>query len=75
MRFFVFSGDNFYPSGGAFDLVEKCAFREVAIRLACRHLGIDSSRWAHVYDTETNKVIWKDGEDLICGTSDESAGT
>lgn len=55
-RYLVFSGEHYYPSGGANDF--QLAFDNLSDAKAfCRGIELDDNRWANILDTqELNKV-------------------
>ena len=61
-RFLLFSGDVHYPVGGADDLVAD--YDTLAEALAVEYALGDGSEdrahaWAHVYDVEEGRVVWR----------------
>ena len=62
--YLVFSGSVYYASGGARDLSCTTDSLDSAIDKAkdCIFNGHPDSEWAHVYDTELEKIVWRQGE-------------
>jgi hypothetical protein len=56
-RYLLFCGDNYYPEGGAKDLVLFCDDIDDAINEAlCRDGGLYT--WSNIYDVIAEKIIW-----------------
>ena len=75
MRYLIFAGECYYPSGGARDLmataidgVKAC---ETAVDFFQRYDARQGSgAWAHVYDTELGKIVARYGRDADMGTNE-----
>jgi len=65
MRYFVFAGEEYYAKGGGNDLHSSTNSKETAIIFADAALTQDYNygkyEWAHVFDTETLKVVYRTG--------------
>lgn len=65
MKYLVFAGDNYYPSGGMGDFESAHESYEDArgAALACAghgcHGDIGVSDWAHVVDSSTLKIVFQ----------------
>lgn len=61
MRYLLFGGDAYYPSGGAEDLIGSYISRENAVAAAAFGESMMTSEpgfdWWHVYDTELYRVV------------------
>lgn len=66
-RFLLFYGNDYYPEGGANDILGSFDLIQGAVDYVVR---IDSKRkkndydlfegtWAHVYDTTEQKIVWE----------------
>lgn len=55
MRYLLFAGDDYYPLGGARDLVGCYSDLQDAKG------AYDGQGWAHIYDIETCEIIFKFG--------------
>jgi hypothetical protein len=55
-RYLVFAGDNYYPSGGAFDFVSALATLEEAT--AAANAFKMRSDWAHVFDMQLGRIVY-----------------
>lgn len=63
-RFITFTGNTYYPSGGANDFLDSFDTADEAILEGKKACGEDCTiDWWHVYDTEENKIIYPDGTD------------
>lgn len=75
-RYMLFTGHDYYPSGGYYDLQAFPETIEEGIEIAEEEVLEDYSpdcgktkeeyaikewrtRWAHIYDVETNDVVWR----------------
>ncbi len=69
-RYLIFAGSEFYPSGGMYDYYTSTDDKEHAVVCACDRLGEKTEQtpimyggmiidWAHVYDMEQGKVIFR----------------
>lgn len=58
-RYLVFVGDCYYPQGGMQDFCGSRETEEAAITFAQSKINGEGLRWAHVYDTAANKIIWR----------------
>ena len=54
MRYLVFGGDNYYPCGGAEDILGIHRNYSDAQKTAEMHKGLD---WIHIFDINKNKII------------------
>lgn len=70
-RYLVFVGCKYYPGGGAEDFDGEHDSAAAAISQAmdaAKEAAANYSdqmwcyAWAHVFDTKTKKIIWKNGE-------------
>ena len=67
-RYLLFSGDYYYPSGGAkdldgsFDTLEQCIVEFYTQKAKCeaRHTN-QEDYWGHIFDAQTNRIIKKFG--------------
>jgi len=67
-RYLLFSGDTYYPCGGAedlrgdFDTKSECCekFDKIKSRCVSRHADPDDL-WGHVFDTQSNEIVLKLG--------------
>ena len=61
-RFWVFRCDEYYPSGGMHDLLGTADTLEEAKAMAAAVPDRDMTRdlHAHIFDTESEKVVWED---------------
>ena len=62
-RYLVFSGSTYYPVGGGDDFNK--AFTSLELEKAkalATSMGSARYEWAHVFDCETNTVIFEVGE-------------
>ena len=57
-RFLLFSGFDYYPSGGWYDFVDSFATAQEAITQGEKDNDRQNYQWAHVVDSETRAVIW-----------------
>lgn len=60
MRYLVFSGEHYYPGGGAYDFVD--AFPADCLDSAktlCRLEGFPHYKWAHIFDLEAQDRIFE----------------
>jgi flavin-binding protein dodecin len=58
--YYVFAGDNYYPSGGSGDLVGFSESLDEAVTMALQNLGNDEMRkyrWAEVCGTDDVKGL------------------
>lgn len=62
MRFLIFSGAIFYPSGGWEDVVDHSASLDEAISIALKAVE-EMYRWAHVVDTHERRIVWEGRDD------------
>lgn len=57
-RFLVFTGDRFYPKGGAEDFRRAEDTYEEAIALTKMFIADADDLWANVLDIETGQVVY-----------------
>lgn len=60
MRYLVFAGSNYYPSGGMDDLYRNCDTLEDA-RLSVDRMNTDVYDWYQVYDADEQVVVERGG--------------
>lgn len=58
-RFLVFAGSHYYPSGGFDDFMTDVDQFEQARQYGLGYLKAEQSGWAHVFDVEIRKIVWK----------------
>ena len=56
-RYLVFSGDNYYPSGGWNDFIRAFETLEDAMFLA--KVKAKENDWVHVTDLDTMETVWE----------------
>ncbi len=56
MRYLIFAGDWYYPSGGANDLQGSTGMESTAIKLAKGLLAVHE--WVQVYDLKKEVIVW-----------------
>lgn len=61
-RYLLFVGSDYYPGGGAGDLLADFDTFSEAFMLGDDYVNDDSHRWAHILDTQTGEV--EDVEDV-----------
>jgi hypothetical protein len=58
-RFIVFAGTFYYPGGGFEDYQTDVDEFEPARQFALGYLKANGNTWAHVFDLEQRKIVWK----------------
>lgn len=61
MRYMLFGGECYYPSGGAEDLQDT--YEDLDVARGDAYVFLNSgycSKWAHVYDTEEKRIVWSE---------------
>ena len=58
MKYLVFAGPSYYPSGGWDDLLEIHESKQSAINGARQVVKLKKADWAHVVDLEQSKEIY-----------------
>jgi hypothetical protein len=58
IRYLLFSGENYYPSGGAEDFALKFSDRSDTLRFGMERFGKYENDWVHVFDLDTMVIIW-----------------
>ncbi|AHY25121.1 hypothetical protein AVV36_gp289 [Pectobacterium bacteriophage PM2] len=60
-KFYVFAGDNYYPSGGFNDFLSKhpniIAARQAVLEYLKSEGEYSSGLWWHIYDINSNKIV------------------
>ena len=59
-RYWLFAGHNYYPSGGMEDFVGDFDSQKDAKHSVLPEIKRSAYHWAHVYDTETREIVWKE---------------
>ncbi len=63
MSYLVFGGEQYYPQGGAHDLLCEFVDRLPAEGFARGFCAAGALRWAHVFCTEDKKIVFSAVED------------
>ncbi len=61
-RFLVFANNNYYPAGGWYDYQGSADSLNEARQLAGQALSSKDIEWAHIVDTEINKIVERSGD-------------
>lgn len=59
-RYWLFAGHNYYPSGGMEDFVGDFDSLKDAKHSVLPEIKRSAYHWAHVFDTETREIVWKE---------------
>lgn len=60
-RYIVFSGEAYYPQGGAFDLDETFDDVNLARNYSSKVVKTKDYDWSHVYDTKNSELVVRYG--------------
>jgi hypothetical protein len=56
-KYLLFSGSDYYPSGGFFDFIDVFDSVEEAVAMAIKKKKDKDHDWYHVVDAETFKIL------------------
>ena len=72
MRYAVFSGDNYHPSGGWRDLAGQCETLEEAMDIVARCLST-RDEWADIADTDACAIVMEEEVDALFAARNAAA--